>query len=1286
LSLIKEKYANLAPQVQYLCDEVVLAQAWKKSHTYIRRHNWYSDSLELDCSAVNLDSKLSKWVSELAQGSYKPQPSWLVPAPKNGAWVFDPNISGGWGPQLKGDANDSDPQKSFVLRPLAHLGIREQTVATALLLCVADCIESAQGETSLKPLEAAKRGVYSYGNRLFCQWSKDGSRARFSWGNSNTYSQYFQDYQRFAARPSEVARCISELSTDGRMVYIVKLDLRAFFDNINIDELVRCLKREYAAFQKTDASLPASEDAFWILARKVLTFSWREQDKALAPLLRDEVLPGGLPQGLVASGFFANAYLLGFDRAIGQAAKNDTSIKCNFDVRIHDYCRYVDDLRLVISVGDTEMANPEAEIADIVSKWTQGHLNVTTKVPFSKAKPLSINGEKTELELYNSVAGQSGVAARMKFMQRQLSGPFDFATLQQLETGLHGLLALAELGLQDTPLGKSERTSLALAAVAKPKLEVRDDTLTRFSAYRLTKSLRMRRSMTDLTVQSEDGTAKDALLHDFEVTARRLIAAWAVNPSLVQVLRYALDLFPSPELLGVVTEALSTKLMETAEGDAKERAVVFYVLAELFKSGATEIGKKAAADCAFKAGDVPTLRENLAVFAQTILEWSGVPWYVQQQAALLLAAVGQTTDMLSTGDELVYHRTLHEFMTHESRVHELSGLDEVAISLVGHQMRGEPGSYLNWFKQFAMSQPKAQISAALQLIGQTDKSLFNCITKPGRGTAGVKAGLIPPYLGGYIDARWPRRPGSLPMNEWISFAKVLSHPDAVFYQENALLQLARALTRLSAGELLKPELLTPLTLELYCSDWFGLLNPTLDLLKVRLAERTVAIDPHYRTPSWCSESQSWMYAFGSLLRAAATGELDFTARHWLLRDEPGWYVGFRSSWNKRRMGMVHTAASLGGTTSAVTPWFSDLLLGLLRWPGISEVQGREAENLFNTPSELANVLEIRLAQQATLFGKSSNIPVYRFPVEWQLKETRTLRVVLVQGLMPTEKDFANSGLAGLSVVGYRERHRNHTASLLNLAYSQLAARDSVLGREHKPQVDLVVFPEYSVHVDDQDLMRGFSDSTGAMLFYGLLGATVPSTATPANMARWLVPQIRGGKRSWIEIDQGKLNITAAEDEMGVSPWRPYQVVIELNWNTEPGYRISGALCYDATDIALAADLKDETHMFIVSAMNKDVKTFDSMISALRYHMYQHVLIANSGEFGGSTAQAPYDQEHKRLVSHVHGGYQIAVSVFDINVDDFGPTLKAANPGAPVVKSVIERIGKTVPAGLSRRAK
>ncbi|HEY3431387.1 MAG TPA: hypothetical protein VGK09_02450 [Rhodocyclaceae bacterium] len=108
-------------------------------------------------------------------------------------------------------------------------------------------------------------------------------------------------------------------------------------------------------------------------------------------------------------------------------------------------------------------------------------------------------------------------------------------------------------------------------------------------------------------------------------------------------------------------------------------------------------------------------------------------------------------------------------------------------------------------------------------------------------------------------------------------------------------------------------------------------------------------------------------------------------------------------------------------------------------------------------------------------------------------------------------------------------------------------------------------------------------------------------------------------------------------------------------------------------------------MFVVAAMNKDVKTFDSMVSALRYHMYQHVLIANCGEFGGSTAQAPYDVEHKRLIAHAHGENQLSISIFDLEMDDFGPALKAAAaPPVVVKKKVRERIGKTPPAGLRRR--
>ncbi|WP_041687215.1 hypothetical protein [Cupriavidus necator] len=59
--MTSSKYQFLAPTVALLSDKVVLAQAWKKTHTYIRKHNWFADTLELDTSAVDLEQTLGSF-------------------------------------------------------------------------------------------------------------------------------------------------------------------------------------------------------------------------------------------------------------------------------------------------------------------------------------------------------------------------------------------------------------------------------------------------------------------------------------------------------------------------------------------------------------------------------------------------------------------------------------------------------------------------------------------------------------------------------------------------------------------------------------------------------------------------------------------------------------------------------------------------------------------------------------------------------------------------------------------------------------------------------------------------------------------------------------------------------------------------------------------------------------------------------------------------------------------------------------------------------------------------
>jgi hypothetical protein len=1144
---------------------------------------------------------------------------------------------------------------------------------------MAECIESAQGDPAVDVGDALTKGVFSYGNRLYCRWDVDSRYAQFSWGSADTYSRYFHDYQRFVERPRKVAE---RLGTGSQIcssaVYIVKLDLSAFFDRIDVDQLIVTLRSEYARFCGVDETRGADDEEFWTLARKGLDFRWAPEDESKAGLLKDERLPTGLPQGLMPSGFFANAYLLEFDRAVGSACQQHEQLGSQEgSVTLHDYCRYVDDLRLVVSTGSLMS---EESVKNQISGWIQSHLDRHSGSGCAgDTGSLIINSTKTEVELVSRVAGATSIGTRMRRLQRQLSGPFDVAALEQLETGLNGLLSIAESSSLREPLRVATEGFPRLSNLLNPPLDVRDDTLTRFAAYRLTKSLRHRRLLMDLSEQRDGQLAGETLLQDYEVTARRLVAAWTENPALVQVLRYAFDLFPSPLLLHDVIDALATKLGEPA-AYPDQSAVAWYVFAELFRAAAVETGRTVQHDTQFIAGDLAQYREQLGGYAKSILRLPVTPWYVQQQAALLLACLDEPTDCLDEVDELSLYRALHAYLFGRVVDEQLAAEDIVATAIVGYQITRDAERFARWFRIFELHRGGAAAKESLQLVYISCPELFDKLTTPAQSEPNFVARLLSPELKRYVEAKWSLTK-ELPTNQWLSLAQVIANPNRVFQQENALLALALQLTALPEERWRENSIGSAFDLVVRCTDWTALNDPHRDVLQLKCARRRSKNGRLFRTPKWCRSDFAWLYTVGQILRAAAVGNNDYTLIAQLGLGEAGWYRGLTSTVSKRQLGMLHLSYALGGTTSAVTPWLSGLLGVLLRWPGVEAEEPAHPAEPISTIAELKAVLEERYRYQAERYGKSSQSPVYRFPVDWEARGERTLRVAVLQGLLPTSKDFASSGLVGVCSEPYRSRHRNHTATLLKLAAEKIRAYARVNGDNRKPQVDLVLLPEYAVHVDDQDLLRAFSDDTGAMLHYGLLGTVEPLGGMPTNAARWLIPSRTRKRRSWITVDQGKFHLTTDEINHGVIMWCPYRVVIELQYPRAPGFRIAGAICYDATDLALAADLKNETHLFVVPAMNQDVKTFDNMICALRYHMYQHVIIANAGEFGGSTAQAPYSDEHKRVISHSHGLNQIAVSVFDIALDHFGPALFALDKiaGVPEVKA----IGKTPPAGLHR---
>jgi hypothetical protein len=206
-----------------------------------------------------------------------------------------------------------------------------------------------------------------------------------------------------------------------------------------------------------------------------------------------------------------------------------------------------------------------------------------------------------------------------------------------------------------------------------------------------------------------------------------------------------------------------------------------------------------------------------------------------------------------------------------------------------------------------------------------------------------------------------------------------------------------------------------------------------------------------------------------------------------------------------------------------------------------------------------------------------------------------------------------------------------------------------------------------------DILRRLADKTGAIIFTGISFLHISGVDGPNNVAKWIIPKKQSNGRQFIVRLQGKHHMT--DDEKGkIKSWRPYQLFIELihpAYPNEQGFRLTGSICYDATDINISADLKNKSNAYLIPSLNKDVSTFDSMVDALYYHMYQHVVLVNSGEFGGSVAKAPYDKRYDKLITHVHGVNQVSISTFDMNMFDFRSIGKSLRSGKDI---------KTRPAG------
>lgn len=453
---------RLEPRLDLLREEYALVQAFKKTASYIRYHSWYSDTLALDLASANLRVFLDEIRQRLMlPETWSRRPLRIVPAPKSQSWQVRQGV---WGPVKTGKT----PGR---LRPLAHVDLADQVVATALMLCLADRIETMQGDPRRDIHDPGVRGrVVSYGNRLFCDDTNGELRHR--WGSSKLYRAYSQDYQTFVSRPEVAALSISP--TEGQLVYVVHADLKQFYDRVRPDLLSDAIE----GIQQAD-----DDPTFFSLVRSVFDWRWHTSDERDVQIYAEQAELADftrvvLPQGLVASGFFANVVLCRFDNALREAVGTEISA----GIVLEDVCRYVDDFRIVVAVETT--AAGLNNLGGAISQWLSHVLE-------EHASGLALSPEKTQVAMLKGnelpLVRQS---AKMRRIQSAVSGGFDAIAGEEIVDALQGLMRSQEAASDDE--GGWRLT---------PVPDVRDETVARFAAFRFRRTFRSIRPL----LERDDG-------------------------------------------------------------------------------------------------------------------------------------------------------------------------------------------------------------------------------------------------------------------------------------------------------------------------------------------------------------------------------------------------------------------------------------------------------------------------------------------------------------------------------------------------------------------------------------------------------------------------------------------------------------------------------------------------------------------------------------------------------------------------------------------------------------
>ncbi len=1184
--------------VDTLASEPVLVAAWKKAEAYIRQHNWYADVLELDRTNADLECVLHSISAEIkATRALKPNELRLVLAPKSQKWEIDAQSN--WRPTKEQGANTTEAADRLEvlkrLRPLAHATVRDQIIAMAFAILFADAIETTLGDPRS---ESARPGSYttvSYGNRLLC--GREDHALRFRWGSTTSYRKYFQDYQTFVSRPRTV---VAEKFKESKNWAIIHADLSQFYDRV----------RPKLLHEKV-GSIVGAECEAGLIDRFMSFFDWRWDpsdheavrayaDRASPKILDFETI--ALPQGLVASGFFANAVLIDFDRAVIA----DLGIQySDRKWQLVDYCRYVDDMRMVVNAGGGAPGQSKKGVSEAV-------LTVFEQYLHQHAPGLELNKDKAQVVLgRESANGERPLAAMMERIAHNTSGVMDLFLAEETLDTLDNLLP----PVPDVPMKFGDKFRDTFPEVAP---DVQDATVARFSAHRFRRVFRQSRPMSEDQPDGKhnlsDGISRQYLDQKASHFSRRLIERWVGDPSNVRLLRVALDLRPDPKVLKMIIGLLSQHMGNGSKPANGAAIVATYCAAELLRAGATETGNVAdpdqlPADCG--VNHITEYRDALADFARSC-KASGNTWYLRKQADLFLLVM-ETVGIQSDNP-------VHGEAFYASR-------DPAQMTLLQRHYQSTDSAAMAFLRLMPALAPELARHVVLKVL-KADQDLAEAIWNklPDPQQQLWRAEFIAHGASGHSE--FPNHKDKTQKPTSYSLISLGRSPLNPFQQEYAALCLAIKLLkslRSSTAAISAAEVFV------ITKDWRKLKPAEFPIEKKAFTvkiSRGATPDARFVVPNWVNAERRTGYQLGQLLRVALTGRPDFTlpAQRPMRTTNLRIYRPYRSAWLTRGYGLFNGRNAFGPAWLPISSWLGSLLARLLEWPGFdrqdSEVFLPEGFN----DGDLAKLINQRIKKLEKMYGRSSRTPFLPVTLPRDLPKNQRsaaevaesfyeVRVAVVQTAFPSHASFKAND-SQLADPATRREHRRHLSAVLGGVRRMLQVRGT-----HHPNgsgLELLVLPELAVHPDDvQTILVPFARQHRCMVCAGIVFHPRRPGGKLINSAQWILPvRSAAGGLNFQYIVQGKYHLTQEEKNLKVAPFRPAQWVFELTNSNDPKrkWSMTGSICYDATDLCLAADLRDRTDLFVVPALNRDVGTFHNMVAALHYHMFQHVIVANSGGY------------------------------------------------------------------------